>query len=217
MQFAPHAILLASICCTAFSNDVGFDQVSKPSKGEVLQAGTMYNIKWHPTVSGDVTLMLMGQKNSEYSTDALAVIGSTSSQVSFISPAPCQHLYMSRLACVLIIYAVTTDSTLGHHSWNVTDGLSNNETYYIQIARVNDISTFSYSPGFKIHSNFSASATATSSPTATVYPSTTLSATASGATIATESTSTSTGGSVVTSAPAPLAFVGAAAVGMLVF
>ncbi|KAJ5903059.1 hypothetical protein N7504_005442 [Penicillium tannophilum] len=187
MHFASYAILLASVCCTAFSNDVGFDQISKPSKGEVLQAGTMYNIKWHSTVSGDVNLMLMGQKNSEYSTDALAVI------------------------------AITTDSTLGHHSWNVTDGLSNNETYYIQIARVNDISTFSYSPGFKVHSNISASATATSSPTATAYPSTTLSATASGATNATESTSTSTGGSVVTSAPAPLAFVGAAAVGMLVF
>lgn len=110
------------------------------------------------------------------------------------------------------------DGTLGHHSWNVTDGLSNNETYYIQIAQVKDISTFSYSPGFKIHSNSSASATSTtSSPTATGYPSTTLSATASGATNTTESTSTSTGGSVVTSAPAPLAFVGAAAIGMLVF
>ncbi|KAJ5805477.1 uncharacterized protein N7503_003079 [Penicillium pulvis] len=187
MQFASYAILLASVCCTAFSNDVSFDEITKPSKGEVLQAGTMYNINWHSTVSGDVNLMLMGQKNSEYSTDALAVIGTT------------------------------IDGALGHHTWNVTGGLSNNETYYIQIARVNDISTFSYSPGFKIHSNISASTTATSSPTATVYPSTTLSAMASGATNATESTSTSTGGSAVTSAPAPLAFIGVAAVGMLVF
>lgn len=88
MQFGSYAILLASVCCTAFSNDVSFDQISKPSKGEVLQAGTMYNIKWHSTVSGDVNLMLMGQKNSEYSTDALAVIDSTSSQVSFIITHP---------------------------------------------------------------------------------------------------------------------------------
>ncbi|KAJ5986136.1 hypothetical protein N7451_010501 [Penicillium sp. IBT 35674x] len=187
MQFASYAILLASICCAAFSNEVSFDQVSRPSKGEVLQAGTMYNIKWHSTVSGDVNLMLMSQKNSEYSTDALEVIG------------------------------IKIDGTLGHHSWNVTTGLSNNETYYLQIARVNDISTFSYSPGFKIHSNISAPATATSSSTATVHSSTTVSAAASGATNATESTSSSTGGSVVTSAPAPLAFVGVAAIGMLVF
>lgn len=78
MQFASYAILLASLCGAALSSDTSFDQISKPSKGEVLQAGTMYNIKWHSTLSGDVSLMLMGQKNSEYSTDALDIIGSAS-------------------------------------------------------------------------------------------------------------------------------------------
>ncbi|KAJ6092758.1 hypothetical protein N7486_008047 [Penicillium sp. IBT 16267x] len=189
MQFASYAILLASLCCAAFSSDATFDQISKPSKGEVLQAGTMYNIKWHCTQSGDALLQLMSHKSSEYSDDALAVI------------------------------APIIDGTLGHHSWNVTDGLPNNETYYIEISLVGDTSSFSYSPGFRIHSNSSASATATPSATVTVYPSTTLSATASGATNATESTSTaSTGGSAAASvAPVPLAFVGAAAIGMLVF
>ena len=78
MQFASYAILLASFWGAAFSSDTSFDQISKPSKGEVLQAGTMYNIKWHSTLSGDVSLMLMDQKNSEYSTDALDIIGSAS-------------------------------------------------------------------------------------------------------------------------------------------
>ncbi|KAJ5661264.1 uncharacterized protein N7484_000636 [Penicillium longicatenatum] len=185
MQFASYAVLLASLCCAALSSD-SFDRITQPSKGEVLQAGTTYNIKWHSTSSDNVNLMLMSNKKSEDSSDSLNVI------------------------------AAIIDGTVGHHSWNVTEGLSNNETFYIKIGSVADVSNFSYSPGFKIHSNIS-SVTATPSATVTVYPSATGSTTASANVTESPSTSTSTAGGFATSAPAPLAFIGAAAIGMLVF
>lgn len=111
MHFAPDAILLASLCCAALASDTSFDQISKPSKGEVLQAGTLYKIKWDSTVSGDVSLMLMGHKNSEYSTDSVDIIA----RMFSLAPSSSNH----PLIISLLVNAGM--STNHNHSWDRRD------------------------------------------------------------------------------------------------
>ncbi|KAJ5103857.1 GPI anchored serine-threonine rich protein [Penicillium argentinense] len=188
MRFQYYAAFvgISSLCLAA-----KFDPITKPTKGETLTAGKSYTIKWNTESSTDTD-----------SVNLLLESGNSTENTEFV-------------ACI----STDTSNRKGHFKWNVSTLLSHEETYYIKIGSIDNANTFSYSPPFKIEGGSLASTNATGSsglPTLTPSASSTTSASTSATDSPTSSTSSSGDVAATSVVPAPLAFVGAAIIGVWV-
>jgi hypothetical protein len=217
MKFNYYTAILVGLFGTAFSLQLTFDPITQPTKGETIQAGTIYTIKWNASTkghSGPINILL---HNSESPND-LKFIQAISSEGFFF-------LVLVALYAWLIHKIADTESSNGKFKWNVSSTLPAGERYYIKLDSIADYSIFSESPLFKIKaSNKSAGANSSSTTvvtTATSSPSASGVAALDGTATETISTptSTSSGSDTVMThvAPATLALVGAVVAGMLVF
>ena len=69
MKFNYYTTVLVSLFGTALSRNSTFDQIIRPTKGETIQAGTIYTIEWNASNqghSGPINILL---QNSESSND----------------------------------------------------------------------------------------------------------------------------------------------------
>ncbi|KAJ5266724.1 hypothetical protein N7478_009532 [Penicillium angulare] len=190
MHFSSYASLLAIFCGAVLCEGIVFDPILKPEQGEVIQAGSAYTIKWTSTANKPVKLTLHNQKPAGTSNDNEGTVIKDS-----------------------------IASKEAQYDWNVDGNItgSNNQMWYIKLALANDAETFSYSPGFKIHSNGSSSSNSSSSTTSGSSMTATGSPTGSGsasASVSPASSTSSAGGNMATALPLVLA--GAAALGAFV-
>ncbi|KAJ5612240.1 hypothetical protein N7510_005434 [Penicillium lagena] len=191
MRFDYYATALFGIFGTALSLNPNFDLISKPTKGETIQAGSVYTIEWEKSTEnylGSINILL---QNSESNYAA--------GYVEVISP--------------------NTQSGAGKYRWNVSSSLPTSDKYYIKIGSIDDASIFNQSPLFKIKgSNHSAHAsTITASPTTTMTTSSARSSPTGSNNTSSISTSTGAGSAATPIVAGTLAYVGAAAIGMLAF
>ncbi|KAJ5570608.1 uncharacterized protein N7459_010038 [Penicillium hispanicum] len=197
MRFDHYAAGLLGLCSAALALKDKLNPILKPSKGEILEAGSNYTIEWKPTKGydpGPVNLLLES--------------GDIRDSAQYVA-------------------AISTDTKYseGRYKWTVGQGLASNQTYYIKIGSIDDVSIVNYSPPFKIHpsnktsSGASRIAISASTGLTTMVPSTTTSAPITTAPVSSASTATSTAAGMPTAsiASAPIALIGAAAVGILAF
>ncbi|KAJ9144859.1 hypothetical protein NKR19_g6245 [Coniochaeta hoffmannii] len=176
MRFTITTALLA-LASSVVAQTPGFDVISKPTKGEVIPAGSTYVIDWEPSTNwtGPVTIDLLGGPDQ-----------------GGLQP--------------LSVLAKGVDSNAGEYSWAVDKALGTQATYGLRITLDSDPTTFQYSFPFVIKasgdSTSSSSSTgsgSSSSSTTTAAPST--SSTSSSSSDTTETTLTTISTSMTTSAP----------------
>ncbi|KAJ5819090.1 hypothetical protein N7474_004681 [Penicillium riverlandense] len=192
MRFDYYTAAVFGLFGAALSLDANFDPINKPTKGETIQAGSLYTIEWEKSTesySGPINILLRNNETT-YSAGFEEVI------------------------------SAHTPSSAGKYRWNVTSRLPTSDKYYLRIGSINDASIFNQSPLFKIKgSNDSAHTTAiTAKPTTTMMTTSTAASSPTGSnSTGPISTSTGAGSAATPAVAAAFAYVGAAAVGMLAF
>ncbi|OIW35161.1 hypothetical protein CONLIGDRAFT_43356 [Coniochaeta ligniaria NRRL 30616] len=140
MRFTSTAAILA-LASSVFAQTPGFDVISKPTKDEVIPAGSTYLIDWEPSSNwtGTVTIDLLG--------------GPDQAGLQLLSAI-----------------AKSVDSAAGEYSWVVDKTIGKLKTYGIRISLDSDPTIFQYSFPFAIQSNSSSSSSSsdsTAAPTST--------------------------------------------------
>lgn len=129
---------ILALASSVFAQTPGFDVISKPTKGEVVPAGSKYLIDWEPSTNwtGTVTIDLLGGPDQ----------------------AGLQNLS---------VIAKGVDSTAGQYSWAVDKTIGELNTYGLRITLDSDPTVFQYSFPFAIKANSSSSSSSTTSPSST--------------------------------------------------
>ncbi|KAL1838595.1 hypothetical protein VTJ49DRAFT_2491 [Mycothermus thermophilus] len=170
---------IVAFATAALAQTAGFHPIPKPSQGEEVAAGSVYEIVWQPdsTHPGEITIGLLG--------------GATPSTLSIVDTI-----------------ATGVDGSAGKFSWAVPSTLGNLETYGIMITLESDNSVFQYGFPFKIVAGGDDTDDESDDESSTTTTSTTTS-TSTATTTSTKSTATSesSSSSSSTSSAAPSSFL----------
>lgn len=151
MRTAITTVILA-LASSVLAQTPGFDVISKPTKDEVIPAGSTYLIDWEPSTNwtGPVTIDVLGGPNQ-----------------GGLQP--------------LSVLAKGVDSAAGQYSWAVDKTLGTLNTYGIRITLESDPTIFQYSFPFVIKASADGKSSSSSSSGSTESSTTSPSSTSSGA------------------------------------
>lgn len=226
MRFNYFLAAAAAVCSTAFAADNkpmnldgmhGDDELGTiyaPKEGEIIHAGTDYTIKWKkPDLdgTGKVEISVMSD-NGTFHEQHEAIINRK-------FPDLCtQTTFSSHDANPSLANKKAKDQ---REVWSVPKDFRSGDNYYIRIVAIDDTQTYVDSGTFSVRpGNGTASASSSARGSAsTLMPTATPSRSASGSSSTPSPTSTSIAGASVPTgfAPAPLAMLGVAAVGIMAF
>lgn len=206
-------VAIANVFNSAFSQSnvtKDFEIITTPAKGDIVEAGSTYTIKWNhdPDYSGHVNILL--EKGE--SPDSLETMGGIGGN-HYLRP-----LYFDSLEHISDCTSGNVATDQMKYVWDLSHDIEPADNYYIKIVYLKDKSVYNYSPQFKIknpNDPLSSTTNARETGTATSPTTTTSSGQTSTLTPSIIASKSTAGVSVITQAP--LALVGAAAIGMLAF